>query len=305
MSRISLTEAVQKLVKGEVVAVPTETVYGLAASIKHPDAIDQIYTLKKRPLDNPLIIHVAEVSQILSYTSHFPPGFEQLTNQFWPGSLTLVLPIEESAIPSRVRAGLSTAAFRWPNHPLTLTVIKQTGPLVMPSANLSGKPSGTCLEDVEEDFGAHFPILDGGRCERGVESTVMQYKERWEIIRLGCLSGEMLSETLGYIPSIAKRSDKPVCPGQMYKHYAPIAKLHLKGYSEGSVVVGYRNRLYTGAKKVFMFGNVENPKEVMHNLYRILRELDREGVEEAFVDMDIPENGLWSTIRERLQRAAL
>jgi L-threonylcarbamoyladenylate synthase len=305
MSRISQSVAIQKLKTGEVVAIPTETVYGLAASIKHPKAVERIFALKNRPLDNPLIIHIAAKEQMTPFVGHLPPGFDQLTHRFWPGSLTIVLPVEEQKIPSLVRAGLPTAAFRWPEHPLTQAIIKQTGPLVMPSANLSGKPSGTCFEHIEEDFGSHFPILDGGRCERGVESTVIRFDGCWEIIRLGCLSGEMLREVLGYMPPVAKKGVKPVAPGQMYKHYAPNAKLHLKGHFEKDrIVVGFQNRLYPLAKKVFTFGHIENPLEVMQNLYRILRDLDREGVQEAFVDMDIPEEGLWCTIRERLQRAA-
>lgn len=301
--RISLSDAAKKLIAGEVVAVPTETVYGLAASLNHPKAIERIYALKNRPLDNPLIIHIADASQVLLFATHFPDDFIRITARFWPGSLTIVLPIDEEKIPVNARAGLPTAAFRLPDHPLTQELIRQTGPLVMPSANLSGKPSGTCAEHVEEDFGSHFPILDGGACERGVESTVIRYAHNWEIVRQGCVSGEMMSEVLSYVPLIAQKTAKPVCPGQMYKHYAPNAKLHLKGHLEKDlVVVGFRNRVYPLAKKVFVLGG--DPHEVMQNLYGTLRDLDREGVQEAYIDMDMPIYGLWSTIRERLQRAA-
>lgn len=305
MSRITLTEAAKLLKAGKVVAVPTETVYGLAASLSQPEAVDAIYALKKRPLDNPLIIHLGSPEQILAFTSALPPDFAKLARAFWPGALTMVLECEESKIPSRVRAGLPTAAFRLPSHPLTQELIRETGPLVMPSANLSGKPSGTSVRDVEEDFGAAFPVLDGGLCERGIESTVIRFAGRWEMIRLGCLSAEMLGEVLGYLPVVARPSAKPVCPGQMYKHYAPSAKLRLTGHFEaGRVVVGYAGRSYPHSKRVFPLGAIENPAQVMQNLYGVLRDLDREGVAEAYIDMDVPESGLWMTIRERLRRAA-
>ena len=167
----------------------------------------------------------------------------------------------------------------------------------MPSANLSGKPSGTTPGHVEEDFGCQFPVLDGGACERGIESTVIRFSGRWEIIRQGCLSGEMLSEVIGYLPLISKKSEKPVCPGQMYKHYAPNAKLHLTGHFEQDrVIVGYNGRSYPNSKRVFLLG--EEPMQIMQNLYGVLRDLDREGIVEAFVDINIPENGLWSTIKK-------
>lgn len=298
---ISFSEAVQKLKSGEVVAVPTETVYGLAASIYHPQAIEKVYALKKRPLDNPLIIHVAHPSQVES--KQLPPDFDKLTGAFWPGSLTLVLEVDESKIPFRARAGLPTAAFRLPNHSIAQELIAETGPLVMPSANLSGKPSATCAEHVEEDFASLVPVLDGGVCAQGVESTVLCFHEgAWEIIRLGCISAQSLQEVLGYAPKLGRKGDKPLCPGQMYKHYAPKAKLHLGGH--GAALIGYQNRFYPPVERFYSLGTSEDPREVMQNLYRVLRQLDRDGVEEAFVDMDIPSDGLWETIQERFLRAS-
>src|SRR5262245_4612508 len=140
---ISLEEAASALKSGLVVAVPTETVYGLAASIDFPDAIEDIFRLKGRPSNNPLIVHVASAKEIAFYVTQQPPQFLKLASAFWPGPLTVVLPVDQVRIPSVARAGLPTAAFRVPNHPLTRELLEITGPLVMPSANLSGKPSAT------------------------------------------------------------------------------------------------------------------------------------------------------------------
>jgi len=147
--RINLEQAISKIQLGEVVAIPTETVYGLAASLALPEAIQLIFDLKKRPLNNPLIIHVCSTSQIKEYTSELPPDFDRLADFFWPGPLTMIIPIQCHLVPQIVRANLCTAGFRIPQHPLAQQLMHFTGPLVMPSANLSGKPSATSAAHVE------------------------------------------------------------------------------------------------------------------------------------------------------------
>lgn len=303
--RVSVTQAIQSLRSGDVVSLPTETVYGLATSLTHPDAIEQIFTLKGRPQDNPLIIHVADRSQLSPYVTTFPPDFERLSEAFWPGSLTLVVSANISAVPERVRAGLETVAFRVPNHPLTLEVLQQTGPLVMPSANLSGKPSATTSEHVEYDFGETFAVLDGGQCKLGLESTILLYRDnQWVIGRQGAISPEQLHLILGYIPEAFTGSSTPLCPGQLYKHYAPQAKLLTSPTPSSDVIVGYSDRTYPSVAKFFSLGHVQNSEEVAHNLYQVLRQLDKEGVKEAWIDLDFPDEGLWITIRERLVKAS-
>lgn len=160
--RISLQAAASALKSGQVVAVPTETVYGLAAALNSKIAVEDIFKLKSRPSDNPLIIHVNELDQIESLARALPEDFYLLASAFWPGPMTLVLPVNIDAVPSIARAGLPTAAFRIPRHPLALQLLALTGPLVMPSANISGSPSATSVEHVEADFGDNFPILEGG-----------------------------------------------------------------------------------------------------------------------------------------------
>lgn len=306
--RISIKKAVNLLTNGSVVAVPTETVYGLAAAVNQPDAIEKIFSLKGRPSNNPLIIHLADYSHILEFITSQPSGFEALAKTFWPGPLTLVLPIKTDKIPSQIRAGLPTAAFRVPQHPLTLELLSQTGPLVMPSANLSGKPSATCPEHVEEDFGSEFPVIDGGSCPLGLESTILYYLNgHWQIVRAGSLPAEIFTSVLGYQPLIAEALEKPVCPGQLYRHYAPRAKLHLANTFDSTCqgpIIGFRDRKYPIGVRVLIAGSLTDPSEIAANLYQLLRQLDQEKIENVWVDMDFPKTGLWETIKERYKKAA-
>lgn len=305
--RISFGDACQRLLNGEVIAVPTETVYGLAASLKHPTAIDRIFAIKGRPSNNPLIIHVANASDVTFYASKLPNGFEALAESFWPGPLTIVVPVDTNIISSNIRAGLPTAAFRIPGNPLCRQLIQEVGPIVMPSANLSGKPSATQAIHVESDFGIDFPVLDGGACQHGLESTILYYTDdRWQIIRLGAISAEAFKPILGYLPEFASHKDEkmPICPGQLYRHYAPKAKLLLTATPESNVIIGFSDRQYPSTAKVFLLGPLSNPEKIAENLYAILRQLDLEEIETAWVDMDFPKSGLWLTIAERLRKAA-
>lgn len=307
---VNLTEATQLLSSGHVVAVPTETVYGLAAALDCPKAIDQIFRLKNRPPNNPLIIHIAELDQLVEFTPTMPAGISDLARAFWPGPLTLVLPVDVDLVPTQVRAGLVTAAFRVPNHPLALELLRNTGPLVMPSANLSGKPSSTSRLHVETDFGGSFPVLDGGVCRSGIESTILhREKDLWSIIRLGALSAESFLPILGYVPQVVGHDAEkaPICPGQLFRHYAPRAKLILCESNEqckGPVIIGFSDRTYFPGASVLSLGLSTSPESAAGNLYAVLRKLDQEGIDEAWVDMSFPREGLWMTILERLQKAS-
>ena len=313
--RIELSEAVRLLKAGLVVAIPTETVYGLAASLQSPQAIDQIYRLKNRPDDNPLIVHIASYDQMRSIVKSFPLDFERLVHAFWPGPLTLILPVRDGVIPARVTAGQQTVGIRMPAHDTALEVIRQVGPLVAPSANLSGKPSGTCLEHIEDDFGIQFPVLDGGPCEEGMESTILYPAiTGWKIVRHGAISAEQIETVLGYsvLPSAEevanwKNLQAPICPGQRYRHYAPRANLVL-GYESyrgaPSVVLGFLGRSYPHAKKVIILGDLEYPESISSGLYDQLRLLDHLGIDSAWVDCQFTSEGILRTVLERLQRAS-
>ena len=300
--RVNLTQAA-KLLKEGVVAIPTETVYGLAASLNDPQAIENIFELKGRPRKNPLIVHVASEKEVLELSLSQPPGFEDLKT-LWPGPITLILPADTAKIPSLVRAGLSTVAFRVPALPLARELLKITGPLVVPSANLSGRPSSTEPKHVEEDFGKDFPVLDGGTCQKGLESTILAFHEssgRWRILRQGAIAPERLKDVLGYTPEVVvpESGQDPECPGQLFRHYAP--KATLTATDDAEVVLGFKEREYS--LPILLLGSLDSPEEVAHNLYFVLRELDEKGIERAQVDLDFPTHGLWATLRERLLKA--
>lgn len=308
--RIPLEKAAHLLQQGHVVAIPTETVYGLAASLHHPDAVKKIFTIKNRPQKNPLIVHVRSIDEAFEYSALEPDFLHALLAAFWPGPLTIVVPAQVNSVPEAARAGLSTVALRMPSHPLAAALLQQISPLVAPSANRSGKPSATDPEHVEADFGLSFPVLDGGHCSLGIESTILIYDTRgWRMGRRGALSREAIAQVLGYIPDYST-SEQPLCPGQLLKHYSPNAALTLSTISYEQcphrlpVVVGFCDRQYRGAHTFFSFGASSNVEEVARNLYKVLRDLDAARIQAAWVDIDFPSENLWDTIRERLYKAS-
>lgn len=320
--RVSAEEASHLLRQGHVVGIPTETVYGLGASIFNPKAIADIFTLKGRPADNPLIIHLAHPDELLQFIERPLPQLDVLTSTFWPGPLTIVLPVHSEKVHSSVRAGLPTAAFRLPDHPIAKRVLELAGPLAMPSANISGRPSSTSYLHVEEDFGGQFPVVDGGVCRCGLESTILYCTGgHWQVIREGALPRSAFADVLGYTPEAhhplvenshledgvigKQKKAKPLCPGQMYRHYAPKAVLKLTNLiPEGGIVVGFNGRSYPNGCTLFSLGDLNNPQDVAHNLYRVLRDLDAKGISEAWVDIDFPNEGILATVHERLRRAS-
>ncbi|KAF3362181.1 Threonylcarbamoyl-AMP synthase [Chlamydiales bacterium STE3] len=304
--KVDVNQAISLLLRGDVVALPTETVYGLAASLKAPSAIQKIFDLKNRPANNPLIVHISSLQAITSYVDQTPPHFEELAQAFWPGPLTLILPTIPEKIPHQVSAGLPTTAFRFPSHPIAREVLENTGPLVIPSANLSGSPSSTYYSHVERDFGRDFPVLDGGACSKGLESTILIFhEERWVIARLGALAAEDFCSVLPYAPDYLKSRSTPLCPGQCYRHYSPKAKLILGGpFLEASLIIGFEGREYPTSAEVWRWGSLEKPQEVAKSLYHLLRQLDLQERKVAWIDNDFPQVGLWKTLHERLQKAA-
>jgi L-threonylcarbamoyladenylate synthase len=300
---ISVEQAVDLLQNEQVVALPTETVYGLAALASSQRAVRAIFALKQRPLHNPLILHVRDMEECLQYALPHQSFFD-LAHAFWPGPLTCILPARQERILPEVRAGLATCAFRCPSHPIMHQVLEQVSPLVAPSANLSGRPSATCRAHVEEDFGSAFPVLDAGRTACGIESTIVMYQDgAWCIARQGAISQEALGKHLGYLPEIAS-TKQVICPGQLLRHYAPRAKMHLLLHPDAPYVLGYKDRSYPGAQRVFSLGNSTDPDAMSFHLYDTLREIDLHQIKEVWVDLDLPDVGLYRTIKERLRKAA-
>lgn len=227
-----LAEAAQFLADGQLVAFPTETVYGLGADATRPEIVKDVYAAKGRPSDNPLIVHVDSPDMVWQYADNeYKPLAEKLMKQFWPGPLTIIMPIQTGKLSKQVTGGLSTAAFRMPNNQVTLNLIKEFGkPIVGPSANTSGKPSPTEAKHVYHDLnGKIAAIVDDGPTVIGVESTVIDLSaDVPTILRPGMVTEEELSKVLGKVASDHHKVTKeevPKAPGMKYKHYAPNAQV--------------------------------------------------------------------------------
>ncbi len=224
-----LDQAVKRIKSGDVVAFPTETVYGLGADARNRDAVDLVFRLKGRPADNPLIVHISEIKQLFDFASEVPEAALKLAEKFWPGPLTLVLP-KKSEVLDIVTGGLPTVALRMPDHPLALDLIREADPLVAPSANKSGRPSPTKPEHVEADFGKKIMVLDGGACKLGLESTVIRVDQNEiTVLRPGHIDPQEIESVAG-LPVKTEKPDPskaPESPGMKYSHYAPDAQVEL------------------------------------------------------------------------------
>lgn len=318
--KVSFKDAARLLASGGVVAVPTETVYGLAARADNPRAIARIFKIKGRPADNPLIVHVANLKQMQPLVKSIPEHISKI-KKFWPGPLTVVMPANKTSVPGIVRAGLSTVALRIPAHPLFLKLLKITGPLAAPSANPSGYPSPTSAAHVLADYKNALPVLDGGQALHGVESTVIFFDNsgEWQILRAGAISSEMLAKELGPPKNNHNKKRPAVCaPGMKYRHYAPQAKLVLVSRHNKKLFLktptgttSSQNRTlvigFDDTKSIFpvlSLGKRTNPRTHLRRLYALLRKADALGYKKVLVDMDFGTNGLGDTLRERLFRAS-
>jgi len=227
-----IQEAAAFLAKGQLVAFPTETVYGLGADATRPDVVKDVYAAKGRPSDNPLIVHVSSPEMVWEYADNsYKPLAEKLMNAFWPGPLTIIMPIQPGKLSTAVTGGLTTAAFRMPNNQATLDLIKTFGkPIVGPSANTSGKPSPTLAKHVYHDLhGKIAAILDDGPTKLGVESTVIDLSvEIPTILRPGMITSDDLLKVIDNVNSDHHKvsaGEVPKAPGMKYKHYAPSAQV--------------------------------------------------------------------------------
>lgn len=272
----SLRLAGELLRSGEVVAFPTETVYGLGAWAMSPKGIARVYEAKGRPSDNPLIVHVAPGMSLEGLVSSIPDQAKVLMDAFWPGPLTLIFPKGEQILP-QVTGGLPTVAVRMPSHPAAMALIRETQlPIVAPSANTSGRPSPTTAQHVLEDLSGKIPlILDGGACSVGLESTILDLTEEIPmILRPGAITLEMLREVLGEVrvdPAVARAVSleagvKPKAPGMKYRHYAPKGKLIITDYPAEEIASWIRQDLLAGDNKLGLIGSEEWIKEVREAL---------------------------------------
>lgn len=241
-----IDQAAAAINAGELVAFPTETVYGLGADATNETAVKKVYQAKGRPSDNPLIVHIASVATVEKYAAEISPAAHQLMKQFWPGSLTMIFKLKSGAFSKTVTGGLTTAAFRFPDNQATLDLITTSGvPLVGPSANTSGKPSPTTAQHVYHDLNGKIAgILDDGPTKVGVESTVLDMStDQPVILRPGAVTKAQIEAVIGSIENNhhqVGKNETPKAPGMKYKHYAPKAQVYIVDHpSDWQLVPGW------------------------------------------------------------------
>lgn len=309
---------------GGIVAIPTETVYGLASSAFDTNAIFKIYEAKGRPSDNPLIVHICDLNELYEVVSEFPAKARKLVDKFWPGPLTIILP-KSKKIPLIVTGGLDSVAVRFPSHILAQEVIRKSGvPLVAPSANLSGSPSPTKFSHVVEDLdGKIDAMLDGGDCNFGLESTVVSFmNEKPMLLRPGAITPSEIEATIGDIiidDSVyteIKSGQKVISPGTKYKHYSPktnvvIVKGDSKSYgkflnsriNENPLALCFDEDLPFLETQFLSYGSIDNESEQARNLFNALRQADKRNVSIIYAHSPGLEN-ISIAVYNRLVRSA-
>jgi L-threonylcarbamoyladenylate synthase len=307
-----LSRAASLLANGEIVAFPTETVYGLGADALNAVAVAKIFELKKRPHFDPLIVHVSRREWIDSFVSEIPDRARLLMDRFWPGPLTIILN-KNKVIPDIVTAGLGTVGLRMPNHPVALDLIEKLGrPVAAPSANPFGYMSTTKASDVASLFDDRLPlILDGGPCSFGIESTIVSLRNGSVLVhRHGSVSIEELSSAVGQVVERrAAGDDSCEAPGELPYHYAPLTPLVIIG---GPEEIGVENSAFLSfsepratvkSKEVRVLSRSGDLREAAANFFAYLIQLDRKGMDIIYAQK-MPEKGLGKAIMERLRKAA-
>ncbi len=312
------------LKEGNLVAIPTETVYGLAADATNAAAVSRIFEAKGRPGDNPLIVHIADMADWAPLVTHIPSNAKALADTFWPGPLTIILPAA-SCVPKEVTAGLTTVAVRFPAHPVALAVIKAAGcPLAAPSANRSGSPSPTTAARVMEDMdGRIAAVLDGGACDVGVESTVIDMSgDTPRLLRPGGVTPDRLREVLGEIlidPAVTAALENgatAASPGMKYKHYAPQTRVILVKATAASFAAFVNSKaaekplalVFDGEETALTvpfltYGARDDHAAQARQVFDALRRADDMGAKVMYAACPTPE-GVGLAVYNRLLRAA-
>lgn len=316
--RIMITTDIQlikaHLEQGEVVGIPTETVYGLAANIYDDQAIAKIFSTKGRPNTNPLIVHVKSMEQVRTLVAEFLPKAELLAKRFWPGAMTLILPKSELISPE-ITSNQSTVAIRMPKHSTTLELLETLDfPLAAPSANPYNRISPTRAEHVEAYF-PNIPILEGGACEAGVESTILSFDgDEVALLRHGAISIEEIEAEVGRILDRTSSESVHLAPGRSKKHYSPLCELiisyeplfMLSAVQDKKVGILWFNEVKIASPKVAI-NHILAPsgsfKEAAANMYDALHQLEKSGVDLIIVER-LPNYNLGRTINDRFERAA-
>lgn len=310
-----LQSCVSLLNQGELVAIPTETVYGLAANALNTEAVLRVFEVKNRPVFDPLIMHIHKPEAIYEHAAEVPPLALELAERFWPGPLTLVLP-RKRHIPDLVCSGLSTVALRIPSHPVTLNLLSRLDfPLAAPSANPFGYISPTTALHVNDQLGGKIPyILDGGPCAVGVESTIVGVEgDKVVIYRLGGLAVEQLREVCGNVEFSVGSVQHPLAPGMLESHYAPRLPLVLgrisemcQRYSDRKLAILSFKDFYPAENMVVassVLSSSGDLRQAAKNLFAAMRRLDQSGAD-LIIAETVPEEGLGRAINDRLRKAS-
>lgn len=310
----SIVKAVALLNQEQIIGIPTETVYGLAGNIYSSKAVERIFAMKKRPFFNPLIVHIKSAAALSEIARDIPEKADLLAKVFWPGPLTLVLK-KQIAIPDLITAGKDTVAVRVPNHPETLALLNQLAyPLAAPSANPFGSISPTTAIHVADYFAEELPmVLDGGACQRGIESTIIGFENGEPILyRLGSLAIEDIEAVVGPVKMITHDDIAPAAPGMLSKHYAPLTTTFLTADVKKKLisipdqkigVLVFQKRIddpkIVQQEILSLSGNLA---EAASQLYAALHRLDNSHLD-CIIAERFPDFGLGKTINDRLKRA--
>lgn len=312
-----IQQAADLLRRGGVVAVPTETVYGLGANALDAVAVARIFEIKGRPRFDPLIVHVDSADAAWRLCEHVPDAARKLADRFWPGPLTIVLP-KTAAVPDIVTAGLPSVALRVPAHPMALALIRAAGvPVAAPSANPFGRISPTTAQHVVDQLGDKVDmILDGGACETGVESTVVSLVDEPTVLRPGGTPIEAIEQVIGPLRMAADEEKRPTAPGQLPEHYAPRTPLFLHApyfWPTDEVPIEQRSKRGllalsppprdTGYAQVEVLSARGDLREAAANLFAAMHRLDATGLDAIDAER-VPDQGLGRAINDRLRRAA-
>lgn len=310
----SVDDAARLLQDGQVVAIPTETVYGLAGNAYNPDALAKIFAAKERPTFDPLIVHIADIAQLQDVAQDIPDAAYQLAEAYWPGPMTLVLP-KKDCIPDLCTSGLPSVAVRFPSHPVAQEIIKKSGlPLAAPSANLFKHVSPTTAMHVAEQLSDRIAgIVDGGPCQVGVESAIVSLLgEIPTILRPGAITAEMVEKVLGTV-KLGISSSKPgkpmTAPGQCDTHYRPQVPLYYGPITKDFQLPPRTARIAFGNTEGVVPETVNLSKtgdlvEATAKLYALMHELDKPEYDLILVD-PIPDAGLGMALNDRLKRASI
>lgn len=306
--------AAEILQRGDIIAIPTETVYGLAGNIFDEDAIRKIFELKQRPLYNPLIVHIPSMDNLNDIVEDVPIKAIKLADTFWPGPLTLILK-KKNIVPDLITSGKDTVAVRIPDHPLALQLLEDLSfPLAAPSANPFGSISPTSPSHVVGYFSGKLPmVLDGGNCERGIESTIIGFKGDKPILyRLGSISIEEIENVIGPVKVMTKKESAPTAPGMLSRHYAPdtptylvedVAQFLAQESNKRIGVILFKEQIKEGDHiHQIVLSEAGSLEEATSRLYAALHYLDEMDLD-LIVAEKFPDEGLGKSINDRLERA--